>query len=497
MASRSAPGSDAVRLPLNEAVSILRDVARALDYAHAHGIVHRDIKPDNVLLSHGSATVADFGIAKAISAAKTHEGTSALTQIGVSIGTPMYMSPEQAAGDPDIDHRADIYAFGCMAYEMIGGRPPFEAKTPQRMLAAHMSERPRPLAELRPDAPKALTDLVMRCLEKEPSARPQAASDLLPILESAVSSDTHGAAPAALRGGMLVKTLAAYAVAFIAVVWIARWGVETIGLPGWVTPVAILVMAIGLGAILLTAYVQSTARRVYTATPTYTPGGTNAATHGTMATFAVKASPYMSWSRTRRWGLTTVGVFVLLIAAAFMTRRMGVGPFATLLTAGALKQGEPVIVADLTLPAGSDSTLSRVLADAIKTDLEQSRTISVLPDAEVAKTLVDMQQRNARLLLPVAQEVAQRRHLKAIVDGSLSPLGSGFIVKLSVVTADSLRTLASFTGAADSPSQLIAVVGDLTRKASRQDGRVAQERGRKSAADGGDDVLAPGAAKVQ
>jgi serine/threonine-protein kinase len=112
-------------MPIADAVSVLRDVARALAYAHERGVVHRDIKPDNVLLSGGAAVVTDFGIAKAISASRTQSDGSTLTQLGTAIGTPAYMSPEQVAGDPDIDHRADIYSFGCMAYEMLTGRPPF------------------------------------------------------------------------------------------------------------------------------------------------------------------------------------------------------------------------------------------------------------------------------------------------------------------------------------------------------------------------------------
>ncbi len=116
-------------LPISETVSILRDVARALAYAHGRGIVHRDIKPDNVLLSAGTATVTDFGIAKAISEARGDAGAggATLTQVGMSIGTPAYMASEQAAADPDIDHRADIYSYGAMAYELLAGRPPFQA----------------------------------------------------------------------------------------------------------------------------------------------------------------------------------------------------------------------------------------------------------------------------------------------------------------------------------------------------------------------------------
>ena len=118
-------------LPVPEAIGVLRDVAKALAFAHAHGVVHRDIKPDNVLLAGGSATVADFGIAKAITAARTSSPGATLTQIGTALGTPAYMAPEQAAGDPDMDHRADIYAFGVMAYEVLTGQAPFHGLTPQ------------------------------------------------------------------------------------------------------------------------------------------------------------------------------------------------------------------------------------------------------------------------------------------------------------------------------------------------------------------------------
>src|SRR5579885_1581081 len=153
-------------LGIAEIVRILGDVARALQYAHERGIVHRDIKPDNVLLSGGTAVVTDFGIAKAISAARTDSGSATLTQIGTSIGTPAYMAPEQAAGDAGVDHRADIYALGAMAYELLSGQHVFAGRTPQRMLAAHMSEAPSPITAARPDTPAPLADLVMRCLAK-------------------------------------------------------------------------------------------------------------------------------------------------------------------------------------------------------------------------------------------------------------------------------------------------------------------------------------------
>src|SRR6059036_2813703 len=133
-------------LPVRDAVRILKDVADALAYAHARGVVHRDIKPDNVLLSGHHAVVADFGVAKAVSQAKTESG---LTSVGVALGTPAYMAPEQAAGDPNIDARADIYAVGALGYELLAGRPPFSGMSPQGMLAAQVTATPDPVTQHR------------------------------------------------------------------------------------------------------------------------------------------------------------------------------------------------------------------------------------------------------------------------------------------------------------------------------------------------------------
>ena len=170
------------RLGVAEAVSILRDVARALACAHEQGVVHRDIKPDNVLLSGGAAVVTDFGIAKALTVAAVASGTGPVTQAGTVIGTPAYMSPEQAMGDPATDHRTDIYAFGCLAYEVFAGAPPFTGATTYQILSAQISEPPKPLADRRPDTPEAVARLIARCLEKDPDSRPAGAAQLLEAL---------------------------------------------------------------------------------------------------------------------------------------------------------------------------------------------------------------------------------------------------------------------------------------------------------------------------
>jgi serine/threonine protein kinase/tetratricopeptide (TPR) repeat protein len=162
-------------IPIAEAVTILREVSDALSFAHARGVVHRDIKPDNVMLSDRHAVVTDFGVAKAVAGATTAEG---LTNVGIAVGTPAYMAPEQVAADPHVDHRADIYALGTLAYELLSGRPPFQAASPQQVLAAHVTQTPDPVSTHCGDLPRDLETAVMRCLEKNPADRWQSADDL-------------------------------------------------------------------------------------------------------------------------------------------------------------------------------------------------------------------------------------------------------------------------------------------------------------------------------
>ena len=177
-------------LPVSEALRVLRQVAAALSYAHRHGVVHRDIKPDNVMLSDEFALVTDFGVAKALSASSDSADAitaSGLTGLGLAIGTPAYMAPEQAVGDPNVDHRADIYSWGILAYELLTGRPPFSGMTAQATLAAQAVEKPVPIESKRPALPPALSALIMRCLEKRPADRPQSAADLLQELDAITS----------------------------------------------------------------------------------------------------------------------------------------------------------------------------------------------------------------------------------------------------------------------------------------------------------------------
>lgn len=182
-------------LPIGEAVRILRDVVDALTCAHEQGIVHRDIKPDNVLVSRHHGLVADFGVAKALSEAT---GPSSFTSTGIALGTPAYMAPEQATADPHVDHRADIYAVGALAYEMLCGRPPFLGTSSQAVLAAQVTQAPDPVTRYRASVPPGLSALIMRCLEKHPADRFQSAEELLHLLET-MATPSSGTAPTEAR----------------------------------------------------------------------------------------------------------------------------------------------------------------------------------------------------------------------------------------------------------------------------------------------------------
>ncbi len=162
-----------VQLPVEDAVRLTREVAEALDYAHRHGVVHRDIKPDNILLTEGHASVADFGIAKAVSTA----GGEALTQTGTAVGTPAYMSPEQASQGARLDGRSDVYSLGCVLYEMLAGEPPFTGPSSQAVIARHSAEAPRSLRVVRPVVSLALERAVERSLAKVPADRFQTAGE--------------------------------------------------------------------------------------------------------------------------------------------------------------------------------------------------------------------------------------------------------------------------------------------------------------------------------
>ena len=206
------------QLPIRTTTLLLREIASALAYSHSHGVIHRDIKPENILISGGSAMVTDFGVAKALAASTLQKGDG-LTSAGVALGTPAYMAPEQITADQATDARADIYAFGVVAYEMLTGSPPF-AGSPQSLIAAHLTMQPESIDRRRSDIPPALGALVMRCLEKRAADRPQSAAEIVDALGKILSGENL-AQPARARRSDRRRIAAVVAVAAVIVIALA------------------------------------------------------------------------------------------------------------------------------------------------------------------------------------------------------------------------------------------------------------------------------------
>ena len=449
-----------------EAVTVLRDVTRALIYAHERGIVHRDIKPDNILLSGESAVVTDFGIAKAISAARggaEASGDSAtITQVGTSLGTPAYIAPEQAAGDPATDHRADLYAFGCVAFELLAGQPPFHGRELHQLLRAHMTEVAPTVRSRVATVSQPLDALVAQCLAKTPDERPATAREVLRQLERATGAASNALAPRERSLPVVVATW----VGISAAAWVlARAAVVGIGLPSWTVPLVLGVAALGLPAMLFTWYVQRAASRA-SRTAHNTPGGTvvsNGVPHGTMATMALRVSPHVSWRRTRLAGVATATIVVFALGVVLGLRQFGIGPAASLLAGGRVQADSRILVAEFAATT-SDSSLGSVLAQAMRTSLSQSSAVQLVSASDVASAL-------RRMTLPptthltdaVARDLAQRNGIPLVITGQITTVGSGFLISANIVRSDSGTVLATLQRGAEGADYLLAAVDKVAR----------------------------------
>jgi serine/threonine-protein kinase len=210
------------QLPVEDARTILKEVADALAYAHARGVVHRDIKPENILLQQGHAVLTDFGVARAVAEAQSG---GRLTQTGMAVGTPGYMSPEQVAGEAHVDARADVYSLAVVAYELLTGQQPFTGASIQAVLAAHLTEAAKPVTDIRAETPPELSTTIAKALAKNPGERLQTAADFrdaIAVRTGDVAVDTRGRRKRWVGLGMAVAFLAVAAV----VLWPRGWHVD-------------------------------------------------------------------------------------------------------------------------------------------------------------------------------------------------------------------------------------------------------------------------------
>ncbi|MBS1241235.1 MAG: protein kinase [Gemmatimonadetes bacterium] len=428
-------------LAVPDAVRILGEVADALAYAHQRGLVHRDIKPDNILLSGQHALVADFGIARAVHDA----GGDRLTQTGMALGTPAYMAPEQAAGEA-VDHRADLYALGIVAYQTLAGELPFRGHTAQQLVAAHLTEVPEPITRFRPSLPPALAAVVMRCLEKHPADRVQSAGDLLQQLQAAITP-AAGTPPvrAEARGRPLStrRVVVLFAVAAVAVLGAVYGLMIGLGLPSWVFPAAAGLMAVGLPILVTTSRLEQ--RRH--------PG---AAAAGPLGLF--------TWRRAIVGGGLAFAGLGTAVAIYMAMRLLGIGPVGTLVASGVLEEHPRVILADFTDRSG-DSTLAAAVTEAFRVDLGQSASLTLVQAGALDEAFRRMEQtRPATLSTELAREVAVREGIRAVVAGEINDIAGSYVVSAQVLSAETGEVLAPARETASDSTDIIRAVDRLSRR---------------------------------
>jgi TolB-like protein/tRNA A-37 threonylcarbamoyl transferase component Bud32/Flp pilus assembly protein TadD len=328
-------------LPVDEALRLAREVAEALGYAHRRGIIHRDIKPANVLLGEGHALVADFGIARAAG------GGQALTQTGLAVGTPQYMSPEQATGERDVDARADVYAIGAVLYEMLAGQAPYTGATPQAVLAKSLTEEVPPVASVRPGVPASVALVVGKAMARRPTDRYATGAELEQALAGARDAVRSGETAAAVAGGSARRAwtiFGASTVVSLAVIYglVTRWG-----LPRWTLGLAALLLVIGAAVLFATGRAESRRR----------PG---AAASG--------VGRWLTWSNAA-WGGGLAAALFVVVALVLVFH----GPSAASMASGGVRIA--VLPFD-NLGSASDAYFADGMSDAVRgklTDLSRFR----------------------------------------------------------------------------------------------------------------------------
>ena len=430
------------KIPIREAARFASHVASALAYAHRRDVVHRDIKPENILLSAGEAVVADYGIARATQVA----GADRLTQTGLAVGTPAYMSPEQAAGAIDVDPRSDLYSLGCVFFEMVAGAPPFTAETPRQVVAKHVMDPVPPVRESAPDVTMEVAAVIERLLAKEPEDRYQNAEALVEALEGlAGGSDTYTPAHTSavdvgsfVRGKSPALVGAAFAGVGVVIVGIVYLLMMQLGLPDWTLWGAGVLAVVGV-------LVSATAAR---AEPT---GGVP------------------TWRQALTVQFSGTGLLGAAIVVYSVMRALGIGPAGSLVTTGQLEESDRIILAEFANNT-SDSTLGETVTELLRVDFSQSPTLTLVESPQIMEVLRRMELDPAsQLTEELATEIAQREGIKAILAGDVRSIGDEYIVAARVIATTTGETLTAGRETA-SAAGIIDAVDNLSASLRRKVG---------------------------
>ena len=434
------------RLSMEEAVSFARHVAEGLQYAHERGVVHRDIKPGNIMLTGGHAVITDFGIAKAMVEPKADR----VTQVGMTLGSPSYMSPEQAAGERQLDGRSDIYSLGCVLYEMLAGRPPFTGQSPLEVIARSLHEEAPPLRDVADDVPPRLAAAVHRALAKSKKARFGSAEEFAAALADASvafpGEPTSGSRAAdtatRLREAGLLRVLIAYLSASFILLEASALFADQFGLPDWVFPGVLILLASGLPVLLLTAVVKS----------------------GLLSGVPRGQRHWFTWRRAIGGVVAALALWGLVVAGYVLTRTLGIGPAAPLIARGLLDEQERIIIADFANHS-PDSLLGGAVTEAFRVDLTRSPAIRLVGSDQIREVLQRMQREpGGPIDRELAREIALREGMKGVIGGEINTLGSAYVISVNLIAAESGEELAAFRETAKVRADIIEAVDDLSKR---------------------------------
>ncbi len=421
------------QLAIDDAVRLTQQIAEALEYAHRQGVLHRDIKPENILLHEGEAMVTDFGIALPMDAATD----TRLTEAGESLGTADYMSPEQSKGERTLDARTDVYALGCVLFEMLAGEPPFTGHNRQSVIGKRITEPPPRVTTRRVEVPEALGDVVTKALAMSPADRYDSAA----AFAEALAHQATGATGPLTRVNHPVTAAALFGLVSLAIVGAVYFIMVQLGLPDWVLRAAIGLLVIGLPIIVSTAFSE-----------------------WQRAARASRQHRWLNWRRALQGGgLAFVGLG--LVTAAFMAMRsLGIGPVGTLMAKGVLQSRDPILLAEFENQT-SDPTLAATITNGLRIDLSQSRVVRLIDPATVTAALKRMVvDPDTVLNEALARQVAEREGLKAVLAGEVSPAGSGYLLLARLISPGDGALLAAERASAKDNTELIFAIDELSAK---------------------------------